>query len=94
MSPSVFSVYSKRLIDILRNDKNFLNENFQLVESLRLKTFKREKSIFNNFQGLLVILDYDTEVSIKQVDLVLAFMKKSKTNRVYFKAHTNNRNTI
>ena len=29
-------------------------------------------------------------MSIKQVDLVLAFMKKSKTNRVYFKAHTNN----
>ena len=90
MSPSVFSVYSKRLIDILRHDKNFLDENFQLVESLRLKTFKREKSNFSNFQGLLVILDYDTEVSIKQIDLVLAFMKKSKTNRVYFKAHINN----
>ena len=90
MMPSIFSVYSKRLINILSNDKNFLNENFQLVESLRLKNFKREKSIFNNFQGLLVILDYDTDVSIKQIDLVLAFMKKTNTNRVYFKAHINN----
>ena len=90
MIPSIFSVYSKKLIEILKNDKVFSNENFQFVESLRLKKFKRLKNSINGFKGLLVILDYDTDSSIQQINLVLAFMKKNNISKVSFKAHINN----
>ena len=42
MYPTIFSVYSKKLIKILNDNKYFSNENFELVESLRLKKFKRD----------------------------------------------------
>ncbi len=90
MIPSIFSVYSKKLIDILKNDKIFSNENFQFVESLRLKKFKKTNNNINSFRGLLVILDYDLEASIKQINLVLSFMKMTNVSRVTFKPHLNN----
>ncbi len=90
MKPSIFSIYSKTLIDILSYDKNFRNENFELVESLRLKNFKKENNSLNTFRGLVVILDYDKAVSIKQIELVLKFMKKGSITQVVFKAHINN----
>ena len=78
------------MIDILSYDKNFRNENFELVESLRLKNFKKENNSLNTFRGLVVILDYDKAISIKQIELVLKFMKKSSITQVVFKAHINN----
>lgn len=90
MIPSIYSVYSKKLINILSNDNNFSNENFQLVESLRLKNFKRKTKNTKDFKGMLVVLDYKTDVSIKQIDLVLAFIKQSNIKGVSFKSHINN----
>tara|TARA_B100001063_G_C16778346_1_gene567992 strand:+ start:5108 stop:6799 length:1692 start_codon:yes stop_codon:yes gene_type:complete len=90
MIPSIFTLYSKKLIDILKNDKIFSNENFQFVESLRLKKYKRPTNSTIEFKGLLVILDYDTDSSIQQINLVLGFMKKYNISNVSFKAHINN----
>lgn len=93
MIPDHFAIHSQKLIEILSKSKFFNQENFSLVESLRLQNFSGvQKS--TSPKSLIVLLDYDIKSSVNQIKLVLDFMKKYSFSNVKFKPHPTNYNRI